>query len=273
MFERYTEKARRVIFFARYEATQYGSRQIETEHLLLGIIRESAAALRAVLPENISFTNIRQKIELSTIRHKTRISTSMEIPLSIQSRNILRHAAEEADRLRDRHIGPEHLLLGMLCEKAGLGFQVLREFGVELEASRAAAQRGRLGTDATAVKSVMVALQDAWNRHSAVEFDDLFDPEAEYGAANGVVWRGRRNIRSALEALLDAESGESTATLAECEVNMLRPDFAVARARWEITGDRSRGERVSTQMLLVLSYEDEEWKIVSAQSTNVPPKP
>src|SRR5713101_92631 len=212
MFERYTEKARRVIFFARYEATQYGSRQIETEHLLLGLIRESAAALQAILPANISLANIRQKIELSTIRHKTRISTSVEIPLSIHSTNILRHASGEADRLRDRHIGPEHRLLGMLREEAGLGFQVLREFGVDLDASRATAERGRLGTDTAAVKSVMVALQDAWNRHSADEFATLFDPDAEYGAANGVVWRGRENIRSALKMLFHAESRESTAT-------------------------------------------------------------
>ena len=63
MFERYTEKARRVIFFARYEASQYGSPYIETEHLLLGLMREDKALANRFLRQQGSIESIRKEIE------------------------------------------------------------------------------------------------------------------------------------------------------------------------------------------------------------------
>ena len=63
MFERYTEKARRVIFFARYEASQYGSPYIETEHLLLGLMREDKALANRFLRSHGSIESIRKEIE------------------------------------------------------------------------------------------------------------------------------------------------------------------------------------------------------------------
>ena len=72
MFERYTEKARRVIFFARYEASQFGSPYIETEHLLLGLLREDKALTNRFLRSHASVESIRKQIEgaLTTIREK-----------------------------------------------------------------------------------------------------------------------------------------------------------------------------------------------------------
>ncbi len=88
MFERYTEKSRRVIFFARYEASQYGSPYIETEHLLLGLLRENAALTRVVLPSKTSIDAIRQQIaEHATRREKT--STSIDLPLSNELKRVL----------------------------------------------------------------------------------------------------------------------------------------------------------------------------------------
>ena len=75
MFERYTEKARRAIFFARYEASQYGSPCIESEHLLLGLLREDKTLTRTHIE------SIRKEIQ-SQIRIRERISTSVEVPLS-----------------------------------------------------------------------------------------------------------------------------------------------------------------------------------------------
>jgi ATP-dependent Clp protease ATP-binding subunit ClpA len=125
MFERYTEKSRRVIFFARYEASQYGSPYIETEHLLLGLLRENAALTRVVLPSKTSIDAIRQQIaEHATRREKT--STSIDLPLSNESKRVLAHAAEEAERLQSKHIGSEHLLLGLLRENGAFGAQLLR---------------------------------------------------------------------------------------------------------------------------------------------------
>ncbi|HEY4677253.1 MAG TPA: Clp protease N-terminal domain-containing protein, partial [Candidatus Angelobacter sp.] len=67
MFERYTEKARRVIFFARYEASQFGSTHIETEHLLLGLLREDRALTHRFLPGTSTVEDIRKQIEANTV--------------------------------------------------------------------------------------------------------------------------------------------------------------------------------------------------------------
>ena len=98
MFERYTEKARRVIFFARYEASQFGSPYIETEHLLLGLLREDKALTNRFLRSHGSVESIRKQIEGRTaIREK--VSTSVDLPLSQESKRVLAYAAEEAERL------------------------------------------------------------------------------------------------------------------------------------------------------------------------------
>ncbi len=112
MFERYTEKARRVIFFARYEASQFGSPYIETEHLLLGLLREDKALTNNFLRSHASVESIRKQIEgHTTIREK--VSTSVDLPLSNECKRVLAYAAEEAERLSHKHIGTEHLLLGL----------------------------------------------------------------------------------------------------------------------------------------------------------------
>ena len=81
MFELYTEKARRVIFFARYEASQYGSPYIETEHLLLGLLRENKAVANWFLRSQANIESIRKQIEAQmTVREK--VSTSVDLPLS-----------------------------------------------------------------------------------------------------------------------------------------------------------------------------------------------
>ena len=91
MFERYTEKARRVIFFARYEASQFGSPYIETEHLLLGLLREDKALTNRFLRSHASVESIRKQIEAhTTIREK--VSTSVDLPLSNECKRVLAYA-------------------------------------------------------------------------------------------------------------------------------------------------------------------------------------
>jgi ATP-dependent Clp protease ATP-binding subunit ClpC len=119
MFERYTEKARRVIFFARYEASQYGSSYIETEHLLLGIVREDKALVRRCLPRGAEDL-LREKVDsLPSLGEK--LSTSVDLPLSNPGKRVLAYAAEESDRLKHEHIGTEHLLLGLFARRKGSG--------------------------------------------------------------------------------------------------------------------------------------------------------
>ena len=104
MFERYTEHARRVIFFARYEASQYGSPFIETEHLLLALFREDRTLMALFVPRE-EIDTIRRQIENQKARNKA-ISTSVDLPLSEDSRNVLRYCAEEADGLNRRLSAP-----------------------------------------------------------------------------------------------------------------------------------------------------------------------
>ena len=117
MFERYTERAKRVIFFARYEAAQLGSTSIETEHLLLGLIREGKGLTsRLFSKSHLSMEGIRKEIE-GRVVIKEQVSTSVEIPLSSESKRVLTYAAEEAERLVHNYIGTEHILLGILREE------------------------------------------------------------------------------------------------------------------------------------------------------------
>ena len=135
MFERYTEKARRVIFFARYEASQFGSPYIETEHLLLGLLREDKALSNRFLRSHASVESIRKQIEAhTTIREK--VSTSVDLPLSNECKRVLAYAAEEAERLSNKHIGTEHLLLGLLREEKCFASEILLERGLRLSTVR-----------------------------------------------------------------------------------------------------------------------------------------
>jgi len=135
MFERYTEKARRVIFFARYEASQFGSSFIDTEHLVLGILREDKVLTDQFLPSAVAVESIRQQI-VTHIGLREKVSTSVDLPLSQESKRILAYGAEEAERLQHKHIGTGHLLFGVLREENCLGAQVLRERGVSLDRVR-----------------------------------------------------------------------------------------------------------------------------------------
>src|SRR5437868_10014770 len=140
MFERYTEKARRVIFFARYEASQFGSPYIETEHLLLGLLREDKALTNRFLRSHASVESIRKQIEgHTTIREK--VSTSVDLPLSNECKRVLAYAAEEAERLSHKHIGTEHLLLGLLREEKCFAAEILTERGLRLPMIREELQK------------------------------------------------------------------------------------------------------------------------------------
>jgi ATP-dependent Clp protease ATP-binding subunit ClpC len=151
MFEKYTEKARRVIFFARYEASQFGSPFIETEHLLLGLIREDKNLTNRFFPKpNASIDSIRKEIEgRATIREK--VSTSVELPFSDECKRALNAAAEESERLSHKHIGTEHVLLGLLHEEKSVAAEILRERGLKLSMIRD--ELGRTGAEKHAGKA------------------------------------------------------------------------------------------------------------------------
>jgi|SRR5215813_4860896 len=132
MFERYTEKARRVIFFSRYEASQFGASQIEAEHILLGLIREDKnLTARFFRGAHDDVESVRKEIEGRTVI-RDRISTKIDLPLSTEAKRVLSFAAEESEKLGNRHIGTEHLLLGLLREKKSIAAEVLYGRGLRL---------------------------------------------------------------------------------------------------------------------------------------------
>ena len=136
MFERYTEKARRVIFFGRYEASQFGSQSIEPDHILLGIAREDRLLFKGYFKSaRISVQQLREAVA-SSMSRKEIISTSVELPLSSASKQVLTYAHEESDEFGHRHIGTEHLLLGILREGNSMVANLLHEHGFRLETLR-----------------------------------------------------------------------------------------------------------------------------------------
>jgi len=136
MFERYTERARRVIFFARYEASQLGSNSIETEHLLLGLIREGKGLTSRIFSKShLSMESIRKEIEGRAL-YRDKVSTSVDIPLSAESKRVLGYASEEAERMLHNYIGTEHILLGLMREDKSVASGILGEKGMRLNSVR-----------------------------------------------------------------------------------------------------------------------------------------
>ena len=114
MFERYTEKARRVIFFARYEASQTASRAIEPEHILLGLLREDKTLARAFIADEERFSRALRNELTILAGGADPLPASVDMPLSPRARQALTIASEEGLRLRFPYIGTELLLLGVI---------------------------------------------------------------------------------------------------------------------------------------------------------------
>ena len=124
------------MFFARYEASQLGSISIETEHLLLGLIREGKGLTSRIFARShLSLENIRKEIEGRTV-FREKVSTSVELPFSTETKRVLQFSAEEADRLLHNYIGTEHLLLGILREERSVAATILSEKGMRLNTVR-----------------------------------------------------------------------------------------------------------------------------------------
>ncbi len=136
MFEKYNEKARRALFFARYEASKLGSRVIETEHVLLGILREGEETITELLRRfHVKPEEIRREIEGERV-FVERISSTAELPLSEESKKALAFASHEAETMGHSAVGSEHLLIGILRVEGCLAMRVLRQYGFEVGEAR-----------------------------------------------------------------------------------------------------------------------------------------
>jgi ATP-dependent Clp protease ATP-binding subunit ClpC len=140
MFENYTDEARRVIFWARHQVSELGSKSIDTGHLLLGLLRVDGALVSGLTSPSKSADDLRTQVRGKMAIGK-RMPTSVDVPLSEESKKVLKYAAEESKQMSRRSIGVEHLLLGMLRQQGSVAESVLRENGLTLAAARQYFQR------------------------------------------------------------------------------------------------------------------------------------
>jgi ATP-dependent Clp protease ATP-binding subunit ClpC len=198
MFERYTESARRALFFARYEVSQLGAASIEVEHLLLGVSRAASGVVaRVLIDADLSTDTLRREIA-GRASLGDRISTSVEIPFSRATQRVLQFAAEEADRLAHAYIGVEHLLLGVLREDDAVAAPILQNHGVKLD-------KVRLAIETMLAQSPPVpGSPEEAARHVAREIDQLkasLDSLAVLSADSSEAREIRKRIRDRLEEL------------------------------------------------------------------------
>jgi hypothetical protein len=284
MFERYTEKARRVIFFARYEASQYGSSSINTEHILLALLREDPALIRRL---RLDLTpEIRDEIE-KVIQRGERVSTSVEMPLSADSHKVLQLAGEEADRLADRHIATPHILLGILRVEKSLAAKLLIAKGANADAIRVQLAQGETSrsessqpidaTSITAFRAVggttgaLTSLDQflgTLKRGAPDELATFFDYKGQFIDSSGRRWTGRSEIEKGAETLL-APFAKRNASF-HLEDTTAGPSHTfIASVLWEFAAASSEHSKSVLRMSIVLARADEEWAIVLLQVTPV----
>ena len=274
MFERYTEKARRVIFFARYEASQYVSQYIETEYLLLGLLREDPSLVSRFLGPNSVVANIRTEIE-SHIPPRERISTSVEVPLTEDCKKVLNLAGEESERLAQRHVETGHLLLGILRVEGSLASQVLRERGAKPEvireelakASSSASVKMPSRPNTTAIATLDSFLTGlSW--HNWERLAPFFAQNAQFIDSAGKRWIGRDQIEKQFEVLFAPYAKKSVTFLRE-DTDIGRAVSFVASILWENVTVGSESTRSMHRMTFVLGPEEEDWAIFFIQVTPV----
>jgi ATP-dependent Clp protease ATP-binding subunit ClpA len=131
MFERFTDKARRIVVLAQEEARMLNHNYIGTEHILLGLIHEGeGVAAKALESLGISLSAVRQRVEEKIGQGEH--SQSGHIPFTPRAKKVLELSLREAQRLGHNYIGTEHILLGLIREGEGVGAQVLMDLGADL---------------------------------------------------------------------------------------------------------------------------------------------
>ena len=266
MFERYTEKARRVIFFARFEASNYGSHYIETEHLLLGLLREDRGLAKRFFGEGNVAVDIRAEIE-SRITRGERIAVSVEIPLSAESKKALNLAGESADRLGHRHVETEHLLIGILRVEGSLAAQILAARGLkpgpileQLAKASTPKLQDRAGTSASLRLDSFLAGLKCLKSEELISF---FAKNAEFIDASGKRWN-REEIWKGFETLFAPYAKRNANCVVEATIADTNELF-VAIVLWKNALLASEQRAWMHRMSVVLLPGAEDWEILLAQ--------
>src|SRR5256885_9859372 len=135
MWQRFTERARRVVFFAQEEAARLGENYVGTEHVLLGLVRENDSVAARILDRlGVPLGRIRSDIEKQVTRGHSNLGQDMQ--LTPRAKRVIDLSYEEARQLNNNYIGTEHLLLGLIRDGDGLAGRVLVKLGADLGRAR-----------------------------------------------------------------------------------------------------------------------------------------
>ncbi len=173
MFERFTDRARRVVVFAQEEAYFSNNPYIDTGHILLGLLNEEGKAVQVLESLDVDLAVVRDKLAVTNISDQKQFG---HIPFSPQSKKVLELSLREALQLGHNYIGTEHILLGLIREGEGVAAQVLQQLGAELQKVRQEVNRLLLTVrdeDVTLSKDLTLG------EHIA-EFVDLNVPASQY---------------------------------------------------------------------------------------------
>jgi ATP-dependent Clp protease ATP-binding subunit ClpC len=197
MFEKYTEKAKKVLFLARYEASQMGSKVIGSEHLLLGLLKEGDELVQDLFTRaNVNIELLRAELEARGPSGEKQV-TPIEIPFSEEAKKVLAGAEEEAERLLHPNVGDEHILLGLLRVEDSAAGRILAEKGMRLYALReetvAAWKQRALPRKAKETPFLNEFARDLSELAGRQAFDPLIGRDAELERMVQVLSRRRKN--------------------------------------------------------------------------------
>lgn len=140
MYERFTDRTRKVMQLANQEAQRFNHEHIGTEHILLGLVKEGSGVAANVL-KNMGVDLRKIRLEIEQIVHPTPVTgddmvTMGKLPHTLRAKKVVEYSIEEARNLNHNYVGTEHMLLGLLAENEGIAAQVLMNLGVKLENMR-----------------------------------------------------------------------------------------------------------------------------------------
>src|SRR5688572_11573198 len=136
MFERFTDRARKVMALANQEAQRFNHEYIGTEHILLGLVKEGSGVGANVLKNlDVDLRKVRMEVE-KLVKAGPDMVTMGKLPQTPRAKKVIEYAIEEARNLNHNYVGTEHLLLGLLREHDGVAAQVLMNLGLKLEEVR-----------------------------------------------------------------------------------------------------------------------------------------
>ena len=133
MYERFTDRARKVMELANAEAKRFNHEYIGTEHILLGLVKEDSGVAANVLKNlDVDLRKIRSEVE-KLVQSGPDMVTPGKLPQTPRAKKVVEYAIQEARKLNHNYCGTEHILLGLLRETEGVAAQVLMNLGLKLE--------------------------------------------------------------------------------------------------------------------------------------------